>query len=94
MSTTFDSIEAAFEALSNPGSSDWARAFAFLFTNPETSDVMLETFRETLQDMGVEPSGNDSDTGEPIYTLSDVSKALGIAESDLEQGVDDSMSDG
>ena len=86
-----EGVETAFEALSNPGSADWAQAFAFLFTHPDTSEMMLETFRETLQDMGAEPTGMDPRTGEAIYTLSDASRALGIAESELGGDVDESQ---
>ncbi len=88
MTYSFDSIDAAFEVLSDPSSEQWAQAFAFLFTNPKTSEMMLETFRDTLKDMGAEPSGIDPASGEPVYTLADVAKAMGIPESDLGQGVD------
>ncbi len=91
MNNSFESIETAFEALSNPGSPEWAQAFAYLFTHPDTSEMMLETFQETLMDMGAEPSGTDPDSGEPIFTLADVSKALGIAETDLGGAVDESQ---
>ena len=84
MNKTFDSPEEAFAALANPGSPEWAHAFTFLFEHPDTYEVMLETFQDTLADMGAEPSGVDPDSGEPVYTLSDVSKALGIAETDLD----------
>ena len=94
MNKTFDSPEEAFAALANPGSPEWAQAFTFLFTHPDTSGVMLETFRETLKEMGAESSGIDPHSGEPVYTLSDVSKALGIAETDLGGAMDDIRTDG
>jgi hypothetical protein len=87
---TFDNPQQALDALSDPGGPDWARAFAFLCAHPETSAMMLETFRDTLQGMGVEPGGTDPQTGEPVYTLSDVSKALGIPEADLDATIDES----
>ncbi len=88
MTYPFDSIEAAFEVLSDPSNEQWVQAFAFLFTNPKTSEMMLETFRDTLKDMGAEPGSIDPATGEPVYTLADVARAMGIPESDLSQGVD------
>ncbi len=92
MNRSFDNIEAAFEVLSNPGSPQWAQAFAFLFTHPDTSEMMLETFQETLRDMGAEATGTDPVSGEPVYTLVDASKALGIAETELGGANDDSRS--
>ena len=90
MSITFDSLDQAFAALANPGSPEWAQPFAFLSSHPDTAELMLDTFRETLQEMGAEPSGVDPASGEPVYTLSDVSKALGIPEPDLDDALDNS----
>lgn len=83
MTKTFESVEEAFLALSNPGDPDWMAAFSLLSAHPETSRMMLETFEDTLTDMGVEPGGVDPATGEPVYTLADIAKALGIPEAEL-----------
>lgn len=94
MTFPFESIDAAFEALSDPSSERWAQAFAFLFSNPDTSGLMMETFRDTLKDMGAEASGTDPETGEPMYTLKDVAKAMGIPESDLDRAIGEARPDG
>ena len=83
MAKTFESVGEAFLALSNTEDPDWMAAFSFFSAHPETSRLMLETFEDTLTDMGVEPGGMDPTTGEPIYTLADVAKALGIPEEEL-----------
>ena len=44
---------------------------------------MLETFQDTLKEMGVEPGGMDPKTGEAAYTITDIARALGIPEADL-----------
>jgi len=89
MARQFESLEDAFTILSELGNPDWGAAFSFLASHPDTSNVMLETFRETLAEMGVEPSGNDPDTGEPVYTLDDVAKTLGVPTSELDAGSPD-----
>ncbi len=94
MTHSFDSMEAAFEVLSDPSNAQWAQAFAYLFTHPETSEMMLETFRDTLKDMGAEPGSIDPSTGEPVYSLADVAKAMGIPETDLDQAVDAAQAEG
>jgi hypothetical protein len=86
MSTTFDSVEQAMLALADPAGGRWGEAFGFLAEHPETAALMLETFAETLAQMGVEPGAVDA-AGEPVYTLADVARALGIAEADLQQAV-------
>jgi hypothetical protein len=94
MTTTFDSIEAAFTALSDPSRPDWGDAFRFLAAHPETAQLMLETFQETLEQMGVEPSGTDPVTGAPAYNLADVARAMGIPQADLDaavQGADEGL---
>ncbi len=85
MAIRFDSIEVAFEVLSDPSNEGWAQAFAFLFSSPETSSLIMETFRDTLADMGAEPTGTDPESGEPAYSLEDVAKAMGIPVSELQQ---------
>jgi hypothetical protein len=47
---------------------------------------MLETFAETLAEMGVVPSGVDAATGEPAYSLDDVARALGVPGAELDPG--------
>lgn len=78
-----ESIQSAFLTLSDPSSPGWGDAFRFLAAQPETAEMMLETFRETLEAMGVEPAGRDAVSGEPAYSLSDVARAMGISENDL-----------
>ena len=87
MTTTFDSIEAAFMTLSDPSRPEWGHAFRFLASHPDTAQLMLETFRETLEQMGVEPSGRDPATGAPAYALVDVARAMGVLEADLDAAV-------
>ena len=84
MTISFDSVEAAFMTLSDPTDPAWAEAFGFLAARPETSRLMIETFRETLEQMGVEPSGTDPASGSPAYNLADVAKAMGIPPGELE----------
>ena len=88
MSTEFDSVEAAFMTLANPGSPDWADAFSFLSRHPRTLQMMIETFRETLEQMGIEPTDTDPATGEPTFGLSDVARAMGVPAEDLEPPVE------
>ena len=57
MTHSFSSVEEAFIALGNPSDPAWGAAFAYLSAHAETAELMLETFRETLEVMGVEPSG-------------------------------------
>lgn len=84
MTNPFDTLEEAFTALSDPSNPAWADAFGFLSGHPDTAQLMLETFRETLEQMGVEPSGIDPVTGEPGYRLEDVARAMGVSEADLQ----------
>lgn len=87
MAESFDSIETALMTLSNPGNPDWGAAFAWLSSQPETAALMQEVFRETLEEMGVEPSETDPITGEPSYSLADVARAMGASEADLELAI-------
>jgi hypothetical protein len=87
MSQTFESIDEAFNPLGNPSAPAWGAAFAYLCAHAETAELMLETFRETLETMGVEPSGTDAATGEPSYNLKDIARAMGMPESDLDAAV-------
>ena len=71
-------------ALADPSKPAWADAFRFLCGHPDTERPMLDSFRETLEQMGVEPSGTDPETGEPGYRLEDVARAMGVPEAELE----------
>jgi hypothetical protein len=88
VSTKFDSVEAAFMTLADPRSPDWAEAFSFLSRHPRTAQMMIETFSETLQHMGVEPTDRDPVTGEPSFGLADVARAMGVSPEDLALSVD------
>lgn len=87
MAVAFSSIEAAFQTLADPSNPDWAAAFAYLSAHPETAALMIETFRETLEQMGVAPTGTDPASGEPRFSLRDVARALGVPEADLDDAV-------
>jgi hypothetical protein len=89
VSEKFSSIEDAFAALAKPGSPEWAEAFSFLARHPDSAALMLQTFRETLEQMGVEPSGTDPITGEPGYSLAHVARAMGSPEDDLDLAVNE-----
>ena len=78
MQRPFDNLDAAFTTLSNPEDPRWADAFSFLAQQPDTAQLVMETFRETLEQMGVEPTGKDPFTGEPSYSLADVARAMGV----------------
>ena len=84
----FESLDAAFMVLSDPEDPRWADAFGFLAQQPETGQLMIETFRETLGQMGVEPSGVNPSTGEPAYSLADIARAMGIPPEDLEASME------
>jgi hypothetical protein len=83
MSSPFDTLEQAIEALADPTDPNWGSAFGLLSGHPGTAQFMLETFAETLAEMGVMPSGVDPATGEPAYSLDDVARALGVPGSEL-----------
>ena len=87
MTTPFASVEDAFQALGDPGSPAWGAAFAYLSSQPETATLMIETFRETLEELGIPPTGTDPATGEPAYALADIARAMGVPERDLGQAV-------
>jgi hypothetical protein len=91
MSKEFDSLEAAFMVLSDPSDPDWGEALHLLIQHPETSEMMIETFRETLEQMGVEPSSVDPVTGDPTYSLKDVARAMGIPDAELDVAVEESL---
>lgn len=80
-------IEEALLVLADPTHAGWSQAFRFLCDHPDTAAVMLDTFRDTLAELGVEPSGTDPQTGEPAYNLGDVARAMGIPEGDLDAAV-------
>ena len=86
---SFATVDDAFLALSNPESPQWAAAFSFLAAHPDTAEMMLETFRDTLEALGAEAGETDPLTGEPVYSLSDVARALGVPEADLGVAVDE-----
>ncbi|MCU0833359.1 MAG: hypothetical protein MUC77_02810 [Chromatiaceae bacterium] len=76
-------IEHALLVLADPTDAAWSQAFRFLCDHPETAGIMLDTFRDTLMELGIEPSATDPKTGEPTYALGDVARAMGIPEADL-----------
>lgn len=80
----FDSIEAAFATLADPDNPAWADAFSYLAQQPETGQLMIETFRETLEQMGIEPTSKDPASGEPAYSLADIARAMGVPPEELE----------
>ena len=88
MTSPIDTPDRAFAALANPGDPNWGATFALLANQPETAQLMLDTFAETLEQMGVVPSGVDPASGEPTYSLEDVARTLGVpgAELDPEEG--------
>jgi hypothetical protein len=88
MAADFVSVDQAFAALADPSSPAWGEAFGFLVSHPDTAAMMLETFSETLAQMGVEPSGTDPQTGGPAYQLRDVARAMGIPEADLDTAIE------
>ncbi|MCG6862273.1 MAG: hypothetical protein LJE70_13510 [Chromatiaceae bacterium] len=83
-------VEDALATLADPSNPRWADAFEFLSGHPDTARLMLETFQETLEQMGVEPTGVDPVTGDPAYRLKDVARVIGVAVSDLEDAMEDS----
>ena len=89
MSESFATVQEAFGILADPADARWAEAFGFLAAQPETAQLMRETFRDTLREMGAEAGGVDPATGEPMYTLADVARALGIPETDLDRALAD-----
>ena len=82
-----DAIQKAFMTLSDRSDPGWGETFRFLASQPETAELMLETFRETPEARGVEPAGRDPASGEPAYSLSDVARAMGVPERDLDPSV-------
>lgn len=78
--------------LSQPGNPQWAQAFAFLAAHPDTARMMLDAFQDTLRDMGAEASGVDA-SGEPMYSLMDVARAMGIDASQLDHVLNESLGD-
>lgn len=94
MLTMISSVEEAFQTLSDPSNPTWGAAFAYLSSHPETASLMIETFRETLEQMGVAPTGTDPASGEPSFSLRDIARALGVSETDLDDAVAGSISSG
>jgi len=84
VSDLIETVEDALIVLADPANPSWADAFHFLSGHPDTSELVLETFQETLEQMGVKPSGTDPVTSEPRYRLEDVARALGVPESTLD----------
>jgi len=91
MSREFASVEEALVALATPGAPDWGAAFGYLARHPETAEMMVETFRETLAQMGIAPTGTDPQTGEPAYSLEDIARAMGMPEEDLDMAVEEAQ---
>jgi hypothetical protein len=87
MSGGFESVQEAVGVLADPEDPRWGEAFAYLSAHPDTAQLMLETFRDTLAEMGAEAGGVDPLTGEPLYAPGDVASALGIPEVDLDPAV-------
>jgi hypothetical protein len=86
MPNPFENIDQAIASLANPADPNWGAAFGLLADHPGTAQFMLETFAETLAEMGVMPSGIDPATGEPAYSLDDVARALGVPGAELDGG--------
>ena len=86
MSSPFETLEQAIAALADPADPNWGAAFGLLAEHPGTAQFMLETFAETLADMGIMPSGVDPATGDPAYSLDDVARALGVPGAELDTG--------
>lgn len=86
MSYQFPSPEAALAVLADQNDPQWGAAFAYLVAHPATAALMLEVFQETLDQLGVTPSGRDPTSDEPIYTLEDIALALGVSVKDIEPG--------
>lgn len=82
MPSPIETPDQAFAALADPGDPNWGVAFALLASQPETARIMLETFAETLEAMGLTPSGTDPATGQPTFSIEEVASALGIPASD------------
>ncbi len=83
MHKKFSSVDEAFMVISDPNNPCWLEAFTFLSEQPETAQLMLKTFSDTLTEMGIEPSGIDEETGEAIYSIDDVAKAMGVSKEDM-----------
>jgi hypothetical protein len=79
-------FEDALEVIAEPADPRWLAAFALLSRHPETAGMVQEAFRETLEEMGVPPSGVDRRTGEPVFGLGTVARTLGVPEEALERG--------
>lgn len=92
MTDPFKTVEDAVAVPGDPSNALWADAFRFLCDHPETAREMLETFQETLAQMGVEPCGVDPATGEPGFRLEDVAPAMGVPTADLDRATGESES--
>ncbi len=77
---SFESMDELLLVLSDPSNPGWAEAFGYLSTHPETSELVMEVFQETLSQLGVEPSGRNETAGEAQYAPADVARALGVPE--------------
>lgn len=86
MSSPSLSLEDALAVLGNPEDPRWLQAFSVLARHPETAAAIQATFRETMEEMGLRPSGVDPASGEPVYNADDIARALGIPEGELERG--------
>ena len=88
MEKDISSLQEAIDTLANPQDPNWGQAFAFLSRHPDTAAMMIETFRDTLAQMGLEASGVDSTTGQPAFSLADMARAMGVPAEQLERAVD------
>lgn len=87
MATAFGSLEDAFAILAEPDHPRWAEAFSYLAMEPDAGQLLIEAFRDSLEEMGVEPSAQDPVTGEPAYALADIAAAVGVSAEDLESAM-------
>jgi hypothetical protein len=90
MQDPFESLDQAFDVLADEVDPSWGAAFALFASQPEKAQLMLDTFAETLEQLGVPPSGFDPASGQPAYSLDDVSRALGVPGGRSTQGADQS----
>ena len=89
MPSPIETADQAFAALADPSDPNWGAAFTLLASQPETARIMLRTFVETLEQLGVAPSGIDPASGQPAYRLDDVARALGVPAAELDPGAGD-----
>jgi hypothetical protein len=84
LNETFASVEEAFGVLANPEDPRWFQAFALLMRHPGSAPVVQEAFRETLEALGARSTGVDPTTGQAVFRVEDVARALGVPAEALE----------